>query len=438
MKRIILCTYGGDFAEEWGKTVRRTLEKYQNVLGVTLSEDKRSGRWNTDQGGGMLTTGIGGDVTGRGADIIVIDDPFKNAEESKSPVIRDRVWNFFDSTLSTREQPGAKTIIIILHTRWNEDDLIGRVIERQSAPDWHGDVYEIVNFPAIAEEYDALGREPGDALWPEAWPIDELLMKQATHDDWTWQALYQQHPTTPGGSVFKQEWWADGRNRYHIDNVAGNYNVAGRYISVDPNWKPGDESAYASILCGELSGDYRFRVRNVWRDRPQFPDLVSQIVLQAVKWNHDGKLRGILIEEKASGASVIQTLRATAPSWMVDLIIPYNPTVDKVVRARQSALWCRNNCVLLPHPSEDTPWLYDFTQEMFRFPNSNFMDQVDSFSQLVIYLENFIREGFRSRVGYDVYDGDTDNGDEHGEDRREAVKLSRKDEILAKVRGSRV
>lgn len=434
-KRIILCTYGGDFAEEWGKAVRKTLEKFQYLLGVTMSEDKRSGRWQTDQGGGMLTTGVGGDVTGRGGDVIVIDDPFKNAEEAKSPVVRDRVWNWFDSTLSTREQPFTKTIIVIVHTRWNEDDLIGRIIERQSSPDWKGEVYEIVNFPAIAEEEDVLGRDIGDALWPEAWPIDELIMRQATHDDWTWQALYQQHPTTPGGSVFKREWWADDRNRYDIASIAGNYQVGSRYLSLDPNWKPTDDSAYASIVCGELSGDYTLRARNVWRDRPVFTDLVSEIMQQAYRWNSDGKLRGIIIEEKASGASVIQTLRAQAPEWLSDLIIPYNPTVDKIVRARQAAVWCRNNCIMLPYPSNDTVWMHDFTQELLRFPTSNFMDQVDAFSQLIIYLENYISEGFRSRSGYDA----RMNGHESESDdlSHSPVKKTRKQEVLDLVRGIR-
>ena len=434
-KRIILCTYGGDFAEEWGKAVRKTLEKFSDLLGVTMLEDKRSGRWQTDQGGGMLTTGVGGDVTGRGGDVIVIDDPFKNAEEAKSPVVRDRVWNWFDSTLSTREQPFTKTIIIIVHTRWNEDDLIGRLIERQSSPDWEGEVYEVVNFPAIAEENDVLDREPGDPLWPEAWPLEELLMKQATHDDWTWQALFQQHPTTPGGSVFKREWWDDGRNRYHIADVAGNYQVSARYLSLDPNWKPSDNSAYASIVCGELSGDYALRIRNVWRGRPLFTDLVEEVISQAKRWNHDGKLRGIVIEEKASGASVIQTLRAQAPEWMVGLIIPYNPAVDKTVRARQAAVWCRNNCILFPHPSNDVAWMHDFTQEILRFPTSNFMDQVDAFSQLIIYLEHYISDGFRSRVGYSAKLNDDDEYDD--DIAQEPMKKNRKQEILDSIRGIR-
>lgn len=143
--------------------------------------------------------------------------------------------------------------------------------------------------------------------------------------------------------------------------------------------------------------DYRLFLREVWRGRWEFPDLPEEIESVARRHNHDGKLRAVIIEDKASGTSAIQTLRASSENWLAGLIIGFMPSGSKEERAEQSATWGKNGSVLLPDPSFACKWLADFEEELFNFPQSTFADQIDSFSQLVIYLENYLAAGWRAR-----------------------------------------
>ncbi len=143
----------------------------------------------------MVTAGVGGPLTGRGADILIIDDPVKNSEEANSDTYRERAWDWFRSVAMTRLEPNASVIIVA--TRWHEDDLIGRVTRVDP------DGWRVVNLPAIAEEVDELGRQPGDALWSDRFPLQALGGDQGEH--WFrcwWQAMYQCHPTPLSGDVF--------------------------------------------------------------------------------------------------------------------------------------------------------------------------------------------------------------------------------------------
>jgi len=174
--------------------------------------------------------------------------------------------------------------------------------------------------------------------------------------------------------------------------------VIARYLSSDTALD-GESNAYTAVTVGELTPNYRLNIREVWRDRLQFPLLPDAIEHIATRWNMDGLLRGVIIEDKASGTSALQTLRAAAPAWLRDLLISFQPNGDKETRAKQSAVWCANGSVSLPQPSDAVPWLFDFTRELFEFPRGAYADQVDSFAQLIIYLENMLEEGYRVRVG---------------------------------------
>lgn len=236
----------------------------------------------------------------------------------------------------------------------------------------------------------------GPVLWPEHKPLSQVEELKATTPEGIWEGTYQGNPTPPGGSTFKREWWR-GKNRYNPDDRGLVNWIIGRWISWDTGLRDNNNSAYTVATVGELWPDYRLAIRYVWRDRIEFPDLPMVIEDIARRFNRDEKLRGVLIEDKASGITALQTLSATAPDWLKPLLIAFNPAVDKVVRANQAAVWCKNDCILLPRPGATVPWLLDFETEIFDFPNSGYADQTDSLSQLIIWLENLISDGWYAR-----------------------------------------
>lgn len=198
------------------------------------------------------------------------------------------------------------------------------------------------------------------------------------------------------GHPFKRAFFE--KSRYHVRFI-DHTEVLARWISWDTALKDTETSAYNACVVVELLADYRLRVRHVWRDRATFPELVPAMERMAEEWNYDDKLRGILIEDRASGTSAYQTLQSAAPGWMRDLLILFNPgTSSKLERWSQAALWCRRECVEVPHPGEEVPWLYDFLSELFAVPESEFKDMADAFSQVVIYLEHLLSEGYRARA----------------------------------------
>lgn len=190
-KRVILASYEADFAASWGRKVRGVLIEHSDELTVKLDmQTAAASHWLTHMGGGMSTAGVGGPITGKGADLLVIDDAIKNSQEANSYTIREKLWEWWQTTARTRLEPGGG--IVVMFTRWHEDDLVGRLIDQMKIG---GESWEVINFPAIAEEHDVLGRKPGDALWPMRYPIEELLKIKASLGIKAWNALYQQTPS---------------------------------------------------------------------------------------------------------------------------------------------------------------------------------------------------------------------------------------------------
>lgn len=250
----------------------------------------------------------------------------------------------------------------------------------------------------MATQFRYLLHENGPALWPEHKPTAEVLALQATTPEATWEATYQGNPTPPGGTVFKRSWWREA-NRYDATDPAFYNSCVARWISWDTALKDKESSDYSAYTVGELTPDYRLLVRQVEQERWEFPDLPAQMETVARQHNRDEKLRGLIIEDRMSGTSAFQTLAATAVGWLRDMLVAFNPTVDKVTRASQGAVWCKNGCVWLPWPSAAVTWLVDFEDQLFTFPGAVHDDMVDSFSQLLLYLENLLAEGWRARQG---------------------------------------
>ena len=152
-------------------------------------------------GGGMYCCGIGGPLLGRGFDVAIIDDPVKNAEEARSEAVRQRNVDWYQTTLRTRAEPGASIILIM--QRWDELDLAGHLL---SSSERGGEQWEVISLPAVAEEDDWLGREPGEALWPEKYTVEMLERIRGVIGPDIYEALYQTRPKPPGGQMYKQEW----------------------------------------------------------------------------------------------------------------------------------------------------------------------------------------------------------------------------------------
>jgi predicted phage terminase large subunit-like protein len=217
-----------------------------------------------------------------------------------------------------------------------------------------------------------------------------------------WDALFVE----AASQVWSLGWWDETpehpARRFDAGDPRHETECLARFISWDTGFKDTDSSAYTACVVGELTPDYRLFVREVWRDQLTFPNLVERIRRTAERYGEDYRgvgeaqrrtLRAVIIEDKASGISAVQTLRETAPDWLADLIVPFQPQGSKEQRASLAAVWCKDGCVWLPHPSVEVPWLLDFTQEMEAFPSGAFKDQIDAFSQLVLYTSRFLTQG---------------------------------------------
>lgn len=208
-RRVMQLGHGDTFAGKWGRAARDILEEHgRAAFGVEISQDTRAGeRWNIrGREGGMIAAGVGGAITGEGAHLMLIDDPIKNAEEAVSERFRDNLWDWWQSTASTRLEPGGA--VILTQTRWHEDDLAGRLLKTEP------DRWKVIRFPAIAEEdeYDDDGqliRRTGEALWPWRFPIEKLEQRRSEIDAYWWNALYQQRPSQHARAEWPSEYFGD-------------------------------------------------------------------------------------------------------------------------------------------------------------------------------------------------------------------------------------
>ena len=208
-KQIIAASYNSDLSNDFGREVRNIVDspEFQSLFKVKLAQDsKAANRWHTDKGGMYVAAGVGTAITGRGADILLIDDPFKDRQEADSEITRGRVWDWYTSTAYTRLMPGGA--VIVINTRWHDDDLTGRLLAEQ---DNGGDQWEVLSLPAIQDD--------GTALWPEWYPIDRLEQIKGVLPARDWNSLYQQNPIPDDGEYFKKDWFGE------YDELPDNLNI---------------------------------------------------------------------------------------------------------------------------------------------------------------------------------------------------------------------
>jgi hypothetical protein len=199
--RFMLASYAAHLADDHGRWVRNTITEHAPTLGIDLKYGSQAAnRFDIDRHeGGMVTAGVGGALTGRGAHVAAVDDPFKGSEDASSPTQRDRVWDWWQSVLLTRLEPQGS--VLLVNTRWDEDDLSGRLL-KEEPEDWI-----VIDLPAIAlSADDPLGRQPGEALWPERFNVDDYARIRKSVGERVWWSLYQQKPRPMSGGVWNQAW----------------------------------------------------------------------------------------------------------------------------------------------------------------------------------------------------------------------------------------
>jgi predicted phage terminase large subunit-like protein len=364
--QIIGCSYAENLAYTFSYAVRETIAspRYQKLWPLKL-DTSGAVRWQLADKDNLrasyIAAGVGGGITGEGADCLIVDDPVKNAEEAESQTYRDKVWAWYQTTARTRLQPNGK--IIVIQTRWHQDDLSGRLMQL-AATDPTADQWDVLNLPALKD---------GEALWPERYPTDVLLNIRSSIGSRSFEALYQGNPTAAEGQIFKREWWQYYRARPEFKRIIHSWDTA--YKAKGPN-----DYSVLTVWGVTATGYY---LLECLRERVEMPEL-KRMALAA--YGRD-KPSAVYIEDAASGQSLIQELKRETNLP----IIPVKVGTDKVTRAYAVTPLIESGRVYLP---EYAPWLHDYVEELSAFPNAEHDDAVDSTTQALSQMANPVTYGF--------------------------------------------
>lgn len=361
-KQIIASSYSGDLASDFGRKVRDQITDpiFLEIFPVS-GIDKRSTsamRFHMNKGGVYIAAGIGGGISGRGADALFLEDPIKNREEAYSKVIRDKMWDWYRNVAYIRLQKDGS--IVFVTTRWHQDDLAGRILKES------GEIWTVVNLPAISEQDDTY-RKQGEALWPEFYPIEVLQTIKAEIGSTAFNSLYQQRPTLEEGGIIKRHWW-----KYYTEAPQG--------LAMIQTWDMSfKETQSGSYVCGQVWGvkGAEYYLLDQVRERMDFVDTLNYVRMMTNKWPG---ATAKLIEDKANGPAVISALRKELHG-----LIEIPPQGSKEARLSAISPLIEAGNVYIPSP-ERFKWVDDFIEECTSFPGAPNSDQVDSMSQGLFYL----------------------------------------------------
>lgn len=367
-KQIIHATYGQDLADGFGRHIRNQLTDplYQAIFpGVTLEKDSQSAaRFHTSNGCVYHAVGVGGAATGRGADILIVDDPVRNREDADSELIRQKTKDWYTSVAYTRLMPNAS--VILIQTRWNADDLSGWLVREHKHEDW-----DILSLPALDHA--------GNALWPESYPAKRLAQIRKAVGERDWAALYQQSPTIDGGNILKKHWWRvwpEGKPLPRCDHVFLSWDTA----YSDKAYKENSHSAMTAwgVFWNDAEDRNCLLLMKTWNGQVDYPELRAK----AKELDRELEPDCHLIEKKASGQSLLQDLRRV-PGVRVKA---YNPDKDKVTRAYSVQAMLESGQVYVP----DRRWAESLVEQVSQFPNGAppSSDYTDTVTQALLYLRN--------------------------------------------------
>jgi predicted phage terminase large subunit-like protein len=375
-KKVIQTSHTAELAVGFGRKVRNLVDQdiYTEIFPeVGLQADsKAAGRWATNKGGEYFAIGVGGAVTGKGADILIIDDPHSEQEATQAetdPTIYDKTYEWYTSGPRQRLQPGGAIIIVM--TRWSKKDLTGQVLK--AAAQRSGEEWEVIEFPALLPS--------GKPLWPQFWPLKELEALKTELPHGKWMAQYQQNPTSEVSAIVKREWW---RIWEEDDPPSCEFTL----MSWDTAFEKHNRADYsACTLWGVFykeddAGLFQANIvlLNAFRKRMEFPELKKEAIEQYREWQPDS----VIIEKKATGAPLIYEMRSMGipvqeftPSKGNDKISRLNAVSDLFASGR---VWVPN-----------TNWAEEVVEEVASFPAGDHDDYVDSVS---LAMMRFRKGGF--------------------------------------------
>lgn len=381
--RIIQASYGASLAVKNSRYTRNLIasDRYRALFpGIELAPDsKAADAWDiAGHEGGLDAMGVGGGVTGKGAQIVLIDDPVKSREEAESVVYRDKVWDWWSDDLFTRLEPGAAMILVM--TRWHADDLAGRLLKNEPGK------WTELRLPAIAEDNDPLGRNPGQALWPARYDEKALAAIQATLGDYAWSALYQQRPVPAEGGLFKRAWFEP------LADSAPQLVGRVRYWDLAMSDKTSADFTVGALL-GE-GEDGHFYLLDVARRRLDWGDVVPFI---AETMMSDGPDVAQGIEERGYMSRAVQDLNRD-PRFRGYQVWGYPVDKDKVTRALPLAAKAGAGMVHVVNAY----WTPALLEELLSFPAGAHDDQVDAVAGAYSMLSEGVFGGAVTMARFDT------------------------------------
>jgi len=355
---IMIASYSQDLSNDFSKYAKTLVEEYgEGLAGIKLKRDTKSmSKWGSTTGRGIVNAvGIGGAGTGKGFNLGVIDDPIKNLEEAMNQTYLDKVYNWYKSVFFTRQAPKASIILVM--TRWSENDLVARIVADSKEGEW-----TVLEIPAEAtEDEDILGRNIGEYLWTDRFDIETYDSFKASLGSSLWKCLYQQQPTAESGSMFKRAWFKLYTALPQLDQ---------HYISLDASFKGEKTSDYVVMQAWGRKGVEYYLIDQV-KDKMDFITTVATFRNFCSK-HHSARAK--YIEDKANGSAIISTLKKD-----IDGIIAINPKESKEARARAVSPLFEAGNIYVPN----VVWIEDYISEFLAFPLGKHDDQVDATTQVL-------------------------------------------------------
>ena len=363
--KIIQTTHTADLAVDFGRKVKHLLDdpSYQELFDTRLMEDSQAaGKWKTEQGGEYFAAGVGGAITGRGADLLIIDDPHKEQDIKRDGKAFDKAWNWYLSGPRQRLQPGGRIVVVM--TRWSTKDLTAKLIESQAAEEG-ADKWDIIEFPAI------MGN--GKPCWPEYWEIDQLLKTHASLPVASWNAQYMQQPTAEQGAILKREWWRNWTSERMPKPI---------FVlqSIDTAFLKKESADYSAITTWGVFNNQdegqQAILLDAQRGRWEFPELKEKAHRLAIRYNADK----VLIEAKAAGIPLYHELfRVGIP------VTNWTPSRgnDKYARVHSVSPIFEGGRIWAPMHRH---YAQEVVEECASFPHGDHDDYVDSTTQAIMHL----------------------------------------------------